>query len=68
MTQSKQLQNKIVDELNVMEDDIHITSDEDAMTFYLPLDQLEEVETVLNRDLEVLEEHEHEYLVKVDLQ
>lgn len=67
MTQSKQLQTKIVDELGVMKDDIHVTSDEDAMTFYLPPDKLEEAETVLNRDLEVLEEHEHEYLVRIDL-
>lgn len=67
MTQSKQLQTKIVDELGVMKDDIHVTSDEDAMTFYHPPDKLEEAETVLNRDLEVLEEHEHEYLVRIDL-
>jgi hypothetical protein len=68
MTQSIQLQDKIVDELNVMKDDIHVTSDEDALTFYLPPNKLEEAETVLNQDLEVLEEHEHEYLVKADIQ
>lgn len=67
MSQSKQLQNKIVDELGVMKDDIHVTTDEDAMTFYLPPDKLEEAETVLSRDLEVLEEHEHEYLVRAEL-
>jgi len=67
MTQSKQLQTKIVDELNVMEDDIHVTSDEDAMTFYLPPDKLEEAESVLDRDLDVLEEHKHEYLVRIGL-
>ncbi|WP_158601198.1 hypothetical protein [Haloplanus aerogenes] len=51
-----------------MRDDIHVTSDEDALTFYLPPDKLEEAETILDRDLEVLEEHEHEYLVKADIQ
>lgn len=68
MTQSTQLQDKTIDELNVMKDDINVTSDEDAMTFYLPPDKLEEAETVLNQDLEVLEEYEHEYLVKADIQ
>jgi hypothetical protein len=67
MTRSKQLQNKIVDELGVMEDDIHVTRDKDAMTFYLALDKFEEAETVLNRELEVLEEHEYEYLVRAEL-
>jgi hypothetical protein len=51
-----------------MKDDINVTSDEDAMTFYLPPDKLEEAETVLNQDLEVLEEYEHDYLVKADIQ
>ena len=51
-----------------MKDDINVTSDEYAMTFYLPPDKLEEAETVLNQDLEVLEEYEHEYLVKADIQ
>jgi hypothetical protein len=62
-----QLQDKIVDKLNVMEDDIHVTSEEDALTFYLPSNQLEQAEEVLGRELQVLEEHEHEYLVKTDL-
>jgi len=34
MTQSTQLQDKVIEELNVMKDDIHVTSDEDALTFY----------------------------------
>ena len=37
------------------------------MTFYLPPDKLEDAENTLNRELEVLEEYEHEYLVKADL-
>jgi len=68
MTQSQQLQNKIVDELGVMEDDIHVTRDEDAMTFYLPLDKFEQARNTLATELEVLEEHEYEYLVKADLE
>jgi len=51
-----------------MRDDIHVTSDEDALTFYLPPYKLEEAETILDRDLEALEEHEHEYLVKAEIQ
>lgn len=68
MTQSQQLQDKIVDALGVMEDDIHVTRDEDAMTFYLPLDKLEQARNTLSTELEVLEEHEYEYLVKADLE
>lgn len=68
MTQSQQLQDKIVDELGVMQDDIHVTRDKDALTFYLPLDKLEEAENALDTELEVLEEHEYEYLVKADIQ
>ena len=67
MAQSKQLQNQIVDELGVMEDDIYVTSDEDAMIFYLPLDKLEEVKRAFNTELEVLEEHEYGYLVRATL-
>jgi len=67
MTQSKQLQNQIVDELGVMEDDIHATTDKDSLTFYLPLDKLEEAKSTLNIELEVLEEHEYEYLVRAPL-
>ena len=67
MTQSKQLQNQIVDELGVIEDDIHTTSDKDSLTFYLPLDKLEEAKSTLNTELEVLEEHEHEYLLRAAL-
>ena len=67
MTQLKQLQNQIVDELGVMKDDVHVTSDEDVMTFYLPLGKLEEARSTLNTELEMLEEHEYEYLVRVAL-
>ncbi|WP_336326483.1 hypothetical protein [Halovenus sp. HT40] len=68
MTQIQQLQGKIVDELGVMEDDIHVTRDEDTMTFYLPPNKLEDAENTLDRELEMLEEHDHKYLVKADIQ
>jgi len=68
MTQSQQLQDKLVDQLDVMQDDIHVTKDKDALTFYLPLEKLEEAENTLDTELEVLEEHEYEYLVKADLE
>ena len=69
MTQSQieSTQQRILDELDVLEDDIHVTSDEDAMTFYLPTDQLDQAREAPDTEIEVLEEHEHEYLVKIDL-
>mgnify|MGYP006926918286 FL=1 len=59
------LKQEITSKLDVMMDDIHVT--DDAMTFYLPTGQLDEAENVLNRDVEVLEEYEHENLVKISL-
>ena len=69
MTQTtpKALKETILEELDVLEDDIHVTNDEDAMTFYLPTDQLDDAREVLATEVEVLEEHEHEYLVKITL-
>ena len=66
MTESTtELKQTITAELDVMEDDIHIT--DDAMTFYLPPDQIDEAEDVLGRKVEVLEVHEYEKLVKINL-
>lgn len=48
-----------------MMDEIHVT--DDAMTFYLSTGQLDQAVNVLDREVEVLEEHEHETLVKIDL-
>lgn len=59
------LKQEITSKLDVMMDDIHVT--DDTMTFYLPTGQLDEAENVLNRDVEVLEEHEHKNLVKISL-
>ena len=69
MTQSQieSTKQRILNELDVLEDDIHVTSDEDAMTFYFPTDQLDQAREALDTEIEVLEEHEHEYLVKIDL-
>lgn len=55
----------IVEELaaisGVMRDDIHVS--EDTVTTYIPTDQLEDAEALDDIDVEVLEEHEHEYLI-----
>jgi len=69
MTQitTSELKETILEELDVLEDDIHVTDDEDAMTFYLPTNQLDDAREKLDTEVEVLEEHEHEYLVKIDL-
>jgi hypothetical protein len=66
-TTTSELKETILEELAVLEDDIHVTDDEDAMTFYLPTDQLDHAREVLDTEVEVLEEHEHEYLVKISL-
>lgn len=58
------LQSRIVNELRVLEDDVHVTSDGDTLTFYLPIEDLDEAKEKLDTELEVLEEHEYEYLVK----
>jgi hypothetical protein len=55
----------IVEELaaidGVMRDDIHIS--DDTVTTYIPIDQLEDAEALEGIDIEVLEEHEYEYLI-----
>jgi hypothetical protein len=55
----------IVEELaaisGVMRDDIHVSGD--TVTTYVPTDQLEDAEAVDDIDIEVLKEHEHEYLI-----
>lgn len=55
----------IVEELadinGVMRDDIHIS--DDTVTTYIPIDQLEDTESLDGIDIEVLEEHEYEYLI-----
>jgi hypothetical protein len=67
MSQVQELRRSITEELSVLDDDIHVTSDEDALTFYLPPDQLEDAEDVLGEELDVLEEYEYEYLVRLNL-
>lgn len=37
------------------------------MIFYLPADQLDQARKVLDTEVELLEDHEREYLVKVRL-
>jgi len=67
MSHVQELRQSITEELSVLTDDIHVTNDEDALTFYLPLDQLEDAEDILGEELDVLEEYEHEYLVRLNL-
>lgn len=55
----------IVEELaaisGVMRDDIHVS--DDTVTTYIPTDQLERARDLQDIEVEVLEEHEHEYLI-----
>lgn len=62
-----ELNERILTELNVLEDDIHLTDDKDTMTFYVPTEQLDQAKDLFDR-LEVLEDHDYEYLVKIDIQ
>ena len=56
----------IVDKLaaisGVLEDDIHVS--DDTVTTYIPTDQLNQAKELENIEIELLEEHEHEYLIK----
>lgn len=45
-----------------MRDDIHVSSD-DTVTTYVPTDRLEDVQELEDIDVEVLEDHEYEYLI-----
>lgn len=62
-----ELNERILTELDVLEDDIHLTDDKDTMTFYVPTEQLDQAKDLFDR-LEVLEDHDYEYLVKIDIQ
>lgn len=56
-------QQTITNELDVLADDIHV-HDDNSLTFYVPTEQLDQAREVLDGDVEVLEDHEYEYLVK----
>lgn len=60
----ERLQHTITSELSVLEDDIHIPDDKQSLTFYLPTEDLDTAKDTLDADLEVLEDHEYEYLIK----
>jgi hypothetical protein len=66
-SQVDDLKQTIITEFDVMEDDIYVNSDNDAMTFYIPTQQFEDSEDVLDTEIKVLEEHEYELLVRVDI-
>jgi hypothetical protein len=58
----------IVEELaaisGVMRDDIHVS--DNTVTTYIPRDKLEVAEALEDIDVEILEEHEHEYLISAN--
>jgi hypothetical protein len=62
------LKQKILAELDVLENNIHVTKDEDTMTFYVPTEQLDQAKYLFGDKMEMLEDHDYEYLVKIDLQ
>jgi len=65
MTQSiDELQKSVLAQFTVLEDDIHVTSDEDAITFYLLTDELDQAKDSFDAEVEVLEEYDREYLVR----
>jgi hypothetical protein len=49
----------------VMRDDIHVH--EDKVTTYVPTGQLEAAKELDEVSVEILEEHDHEYLISVTL-
>ena len=57
------IQQTITDELDVLADDIHV-HDDNTLTFYVPTEQLDQAQEVVPGDVEILEDHEYEYLVK----
>jgi hypothetical protein len=46
-----------------MRDDVHVH--EEKVTTYVPIDRLDEAEGLDGVAVEILEEHEHEYLISV---
>jgi len=65
MSQVKEIQQTISKGLNVLDDDIQIVS-EDTLTFYIPQNQLQDAEDLLDGELDILEEYEHEYLMRLE--
>jgi len=65
MTSSTGETDYIVEELaaisGVLKDDIHVS--DETLTTYIPTDQLEQARELQDIEVEVLEEHEHEYLI-----
>lgn len=53
---------KLADLDYVMRDDIHFSSD-DTVTTYVPTDRMEDVQELEDIDVEILEDHEYEYLI-----
>ncbi len=66
-SQVDDLKQTIIREFDVMEDDIHVNSDNEALTFYMPTQQFEDAEDIFDTGIDVLEEHEYELLVRVTI-
>lgn len=66
MTSTATGTDRIVEELDsidgVMRDDIHV-NDNDVVTTYVPTDRLEDAQELDGIEVEVLEDHEYEYLI-----
>lgn len=60
------LKEEILSELGILEDDIHITRDEETMTFYIPIEKMDRAEDLLG-DLEIISGYDYEHLVKLDI-
>lgn len=52
---------ELADIQGVLRDDIHVS--DDTVTTYVPLDRLEDAQDLEGFEVEILEEHEHEYLI-----
>ena len=55
---------ELADNQGVLRDDIHVS--DDTVTTYVPLDRLEDAQDLEGIEVEVLKEHEHEYLISAN--
>ena len=62
-TETDRIVDELADIMGVIRDDIHVS--DDTVTTYVPLDRLEDAQDLEGIEVEVLEEHEHEYLISV---
>lgn len=60
------VQQTITENLDVLADDIHV-HDDHTLTFYVPTDQLDQAKATVPGRIDVLEDHDYEYLVKTTI-